>query len=97
MARLTMLLIGMWIGISLVMLALARLNNHPVIAPELLSQSFYYTAIAFAVYHLVTKRRQQNRRNESEATFEPYEKIENVNNATTDNVHDTTLQKENDR
>lgn len=61
MTRLLMMLLGMWVGIGLVMLALARLNNHPVVIPQILAESFYYSAIAIAVYHMINKRRQTHR------------------------------------
>lgn len=71
MARLFMLLLGLWVGIFLVMLAMARLNNLPANMPQLLSESFYYTAIAFAVYHLITKHRRRRQEEEPATRSKP--------------------------
>lgn len=63
MAKLLMVLAGLWLGISFFLFMTARMNNHPVIVEEILSQSFYYAAIAFAVYHFATRNKRPRGRN----------------------------------
>lgn len=57
MARLFLVVLGLWVGISVVMLVMAHANNLPLDFPKILSESFYYAAIAFAVYHLLTRNK----------------------------------------
>lgn len=59
MARLMLVLLGLFCAITAVMMIM----NHGKPDFELsgaLAESFYYTAIAFAVYHIYNKRKQNN-------------------------------------
>lgn len=57
MAKLLMVLTGLWLAISGYMFMTARMNNQPVVIEKILSEAFYYSAIAFAVYHFATRNK----------------------------------------
>ncbi|MCD8350992.1 MAG: hypothetical protein LUC93_10325 [Planctomycetaceae bacterium] len=56
MARLLLILAGLFCAITAGMMIMHR--NNPNMEPAgILAESFYYTAIVFAVYHLYNKAR----------------------------------------
>ena len=57
MGRLALILVGLFCGITAVMMVMNH-GNPDMDTTGLLAESFYYTAIAFAVYHLINKTRQ---------------------------------------
>lgn len=73
MARLLLLVLGLWAGISAFLFFSARMNNHPVIIEKILSEGFYYAAIAMAVCHLLTRNKQRRAAKPSEPPPPPEE------------------------
>lgn len=57
MGRLLLILIGLFCAITAVMMIMNH-NDPDFELTGVLAESFYYTAIVFAVYHLVNKSRQ---------------------------------------